>query len=603
MFDTLVQRRLLRPNDVHEVVEVEAEQDRRLAGLPWADMRRQAEGVARKSSAAPDVTLDGIYAQLGALVEAEPLDSLKLSELSAELRLVRPTERGRMLWRAAQEAGARIVVTTDIYLPKAELAEMLTACGYAGWDEILASGDDGVAKFDGSSFRRLREQYPGAVILHVGDNGNSDVKAARGGGVSAALVERPLDTVPPVGGGLPAKVDPRSTGALRGTSRRTAWGASASAALIEDWLDRNRGSADALDRIGYGVLGPALVGFSQYLAREAARSGVERLVFLAREGAILRRAYAAYRGDAALENEYAVVSTRMFGLADLIDPSSEASLHFLTKTSAPLRPGEFVSRILPGLPEPALRAACQRAGVAWGRRLTRKEAMRRLGPVFAEFTSELSAIGEAARPVLLEYLAELRTADPGTAIVDVGWAGSIQSALNRLTGETHTGYYLAVSDCPTTRAVPRLNGWLDQRFGGRMARDFRRVYARTPALEVLLANVESGSAAAVHRAVEGDGFTLEYLPNEFQGPDAERIARLQSRALEYVQDYAENASTLPPKMRELSFEAAFGPTFEFLTNPTLPQLRALRRAQFDGSYGVASARLGPWWIPTSLRRR
>ncbi len=601
MFDTLVQRRLLRPDDVHEVVGFEAGRDRRLAGLPWTDMRRQAEGVARKGSPTPDVTLDGIFEQLGAFADAELLASLKRAELRTELELVRPTARGRALWQAAREAGARIVVTTDIYLPKAELAAMLTACGYEGWDSIRASGADGVAKFDGSSFRSLREDYPGLRILHVGDNRHSDVRAARRSGVTAELLERPLDALPAARGGLPSNADPRKGRFRRSASRRTAWGASASAALTEDWLDRNRGRADVVDEIGYGVLGPALAGFSQYLGREAERSGIDRLIFLAREGAILRRAYEASHGRSALENDYAVISTRVLGLSGLVDPTSEESLHFLTKTSAPLTPADFVSRILPDVPEADVRAACRRAGVAWGRRLTRKEARRGLAPVFAEFAGELAAIGRAERPVLIDYLASLKTSDPGTAIVDVGWAGSIQSALNRLTGRTHTGFYLALSDSPTTRAVPRLHGWIDQRLGGRTARDFRRVYARTPALEVLLANTDHGSAAAVRRAP--DGFAFEYLPNEFQGTDAERIVRLQARALEYVRDYAENAESLPAEMRELSFEAAFGPVFEFLTSPSLSQLRALRGTQFDGSYGVRAARLGRWWIPTSLRRR
>src|SRR5690606_26192062 len=157
-------------------------------------------------------------------------------------------------------------------------------------------------------------------------------------GVQARELARPLDARVPVRSGLPTTADPRASRFRRTNWGSNEWGESIRAALTEDWLDRADGEIDVVDEIGYGVLGPALVGFSQYLGRRTASLGIDRLLFLAREGEILQRAYRAYFGDEAVQNEYLVISTRMLGLAELTDPESEASLRFLTKTSAPLRP-------------------------------------------------------------------------------------------------------------------------------------------------------------------------------------------------------------------------------------------------------------------------
>ena len=48
---------------------------------------------------------------------------------------------------------------------------------------------------------------------------------------------------------------------------------------------------DIHSRIGYEVLGPALLGYSSWLHSEAVKAGAEMIVFLSREGNLLKRAY------------------------------------------------------------------------------------------------------------------------------------------------------------------------------------------------------------------------------------------------------------------------------------------------------------------------
>jgi FMN phosphatase YigB (HAD superfamily) len=598
VYDTLVERRLLLPTDIHLLVGATAvEQSLVARPADWADARMRAENVARAEAAGPDVRLDEIYAQLRGLFADPALERVHEAELDAEVRLTRPTHRGRILWDAAQAAGATILVTSDIYLPKDAVAAILTDAGYTGWERLYVSGDDGIAKFDGSVFHLIKREFPGRRVLHIGDNPHSDARAARRAGVAALQVRRPFDAHVAAASALPRHVDPRSR--RRHVGARTTE-SSLVGALVERRIDTRDASPDPLDEIGYAVLGPALVGFAQYLHREAASRGVRRLLFLAREGRILQDAYLSYFGDDARDAEYAVLSTRMLGLAELTDPLSPQSLRFLTKTSAPVTAVDYVRRVLPDLEPVQVRAACARIGVDASKRLTFGDARARLPRLFEAFGPELAARGAAARPLLQEYLKQRGFGDRHTALVDSGWAGTIQDSLTRLTGAEQLGFYVGLSDTALTRSMPGLSALLDERRGGRVAVDFRRVYRRTPALEILLAYPDAGSAAELVPTADGS-LDVSYLPNEFLPEDRSTIRTIQTAALDFVREYAETARTLPSA--ELSREFALGPLLEFLATPSVAQLRALSGVRFDGSYGVRPARLGAWWIPTALRRR
>jgi FMN phosphatase YigB (HAD superfamily) len=609
VYDTLVQRRLLLPTDIHLVVGATATECG-LVRTPshWADIRERAEAVARSSARGPDVTLAEIYEQLNSMFSADRLLTLQDRELEAEISLTRPTARGLALWSWAQEASATIVVTSDIYLPSDALASILTRSGYAGWARIYVSGDAGIAKFDGTAFRRVREDFPGRRILHLGDNPHSDVARARAAGITALQIRRPFDAHSPTSSGLPREVDPRPADVAqrrRGPRESRELEVSLVSGLIEDRLDRRSGTADALDEIGYAVLGPALVGFVQYLHEAAGQAGIDRLLFLAREGLILQHAYQTLYAETAIDNDYAILSTRTLGLAELDDPLSPESLRFLTKTSAPVTPVDYLRRVLPVLAPDRVAAECRRAGIDPRHRMTFGEARQRLRPLFEAFAADLTEVGRAAKPVLQSYLRRLDTGSTGTAIVDSGWAGTIQGALNRITDRAHTGFYVALSDTPVTRTMTGLHAMLDERHGGIAARDFRRVYRRTPALEILLANPDSGSLASIAPAAENDvePFRLAFLPNEFGSADQETVRSLQTSAIEFVGDFAASSLELPAAFRNIPRGAALGPLLEFLTAPSLTQLSALSRVRFDGSYGVRPSRLGAWWIPTALRRR
>lgn len=596
LYDTLMARCFHEPGMVHTAVRLIASE--RGLGVPddWEAVRQGAESLARSRSTRSDIRFADIYH----LIDLDPAVKAKLQELEVEVETVsmRRTNRGARLYAAALAAGKRIVVTSDMYLPKAIIRDVLHRGHYRGEERLIVSGDDGVAKQDGTSFLYLAREFPAQVVLHIGDDPIKDVKRARSSGVDGRLLSRPGNS--PLGnwvgaGGWrlhePSAVESLQASILRG--------------LCEAHLDieRSAGPMGDVRAIGYNVLGPLLVGFSRFLDQEARRRGTDRLVFLAREGAIMQRGYVALQGDAALTSTYGVLSSRILGLANLSLDLDVEDMRFLTKSPIALTAGQFVRRVIPEIDDDRLSSALADAKVPAERRFHGCRADSALRPVFAALSDDLSELVRDTKAPLTQYLRSLELDDARTLVVDSGWVGTLQSAMGELLGTAVGGIYLGVHDTPASRNRSGMSGWVDGRLGGEYGKVLRTLYAHVQPLEVLLANAEVGSVVGIEtdRSVAG-GFSFAYLDSEFTGDAQETVAQLQDAAMAFISDWENAVSGLGEANGELLLRPALAPTLQLMTRPSLAQYRALGRLAFDGTYGVRPTVLGRWWVPDQFRR-
>jgi FMN phosphatase YigB (HAD superfamily) len=603
VFDTLISRLVLNPEAVHVVVAREAfDDEQRRTG--WPPARLFAEHRARASATRPDVRLTEIYSHVPAIATGVNAASLQAKELATELRLARPTRRGQALWKAAHAAGKSIVIATDIYLPRTFIEELLRSCGYDGWSALYVSGDDGTAKYDGTTFARLAGDFAGRRVLHIGDNLRSDVAAAKASGVEALHLRRPLER---------SRVE--STRAARYIDRRlrrrpddvTALQQSILGSLTESWLDNGVAPRTPLEQIGYRVLGPALVGFSQYLEQEARARSLSRIVFLAREGAMLKRAFDSHTTSTNVQTTYAILSTRSLGVASLSTSLTESDLQFLTKSPVAITARQYIARVLPDIDHERIDALLLECGVQPEQRLTSDAAVIELRSAFHHLLPELGDLATAQRDATISYLHSLGIQDAKTAMVDVGWQGTIQRAVSDLIGSPVTGVYWGLRRTELTSAMRGIDAWVDQRRGGADARLFSTLYWFSSAFEVLLANTASGSAAGVRfqkpKAGFGGEYAFTFLPLEFNQTDRDSIQAVQDAAIQFVEDFGALRGTFDAEALTLTRGVAHQQLVRLLTRPSIDQFNALKPISFDGTYGVSPQPLGNWWIPPKVPRR
>lgn len=593
VFDTLVTRLVSRPDDLHLIVGLELNADPRVPGAPpprrWHSARIRAERVARDSAPDSDVTLDQIFNELVHIFDPAVVLAGRKHEIRLERLLARPTRRGRMALEAANVTERSVVAATDIYLPGDLIKSILSALSL-NVDKVYISGDDGTAKFTGTTFRRMGRELSGPIV-HIGDNLVSDVRVPRKNGVAAFH--------------LP---DPRPALRVIDSSRRTQFRGlgpdaqqesqqSVLESLVAVKIADANWQIDSLEHIGYSALGPTLLGFAQYVHNRAVENSVTRLSFAAREGKILREAYMAL--PQSLPSSDALISTRLLGMATLQSPLTEANIEFLAKTPIALSPRDFIKRALADVSDEIIATRCATHGIDPERRYTRREATDRLAPLFREFTPELQLVGLAAAKPAVEYLSSLGLDKSSSALVDIGWAGTIQRAVNSLMNVDTSGFYLGVRDVPQTRDTPSISGWFDERHGGRDRDTFDSLYKRVPILEVLLADPWVGSIASVDRV--DDEFVFSRLPREFSDDDAERITRLQRAALHFVADWVQSTADIP-SLYYIDKYVAISRLLALATTPSPGQLRQLHKIKFDGTYGLRSTTLGNWWLPEYVRQ-
>jgi FMN phosphatase YigB (HAD superfamily) len=435
VFDTLIERPLAGADDVHRVVAL------RVSAPDFVVRRRSAEAEARRT-AHGEIALADIVA-VGVARHGGDAAALAAAEIRAEFDLALPRAAGLALLNAARAAGKRIVIASDTALPHDAVERMLRAVGVDAFDALCVSSALGARKSTGALYQRVLADTglrPEQVLV-VGDHALSDEAM-------------------PVSLGLRACRMPSAAETAGGFARFAAWsgraadatlGGSVLAGLLvrrlysDPGMSRDRAALVQGTRadIGYAVVGPLLVAFSQWLAGRACDDGVRRLHFVAREGRLLLDAFRRlHAGDAALPAaDYLVLSRRAVSVPAM--RTREDVLEVARTAWLPTALGEFLSRRFGLHLDDQELDALDAAGL-WPRERVVSVISGRvdaLVPVLDALMERILACAAEEREALAAYLVEHALGE-GSAIVDVGYAASTQARLCALSGARVHGYYL-----------------------------------------------------------------------------------------------------------------------------------------------------------------
>lgn len=175
LFDTLLFRPFFVPDDLFCQMEQE------LSVSNFAALRTQAENHLRRHRK-QELTLLEIYQALRetlSLTEATMQAWMQL-EQDMELQYCYPRNSGMALFQAAKEAGKKVAIVTDMYLPEAQIAAMLRKIGAGAYDRLFLSAKLGFSKANGGVYRRLKTECCAPNrFLQIGDNRIADVEIPR----------------------------------------------------------------------------------------------------------------------------------------------------------------------------------------------------------------------------------------------------------------------------------------------------------------------------------------------------------------------------------------------------------------------------------------
>lgn len=287
LFDTLIFRPFSEPTDLFYIV------GQKFGYMDFKRIRMEAEFFARirkhERCGSYEVTLSEIWEQLEDMTGLDKKLGMQ-AEMEAELSLCYANPYMQQVYRKLREAGRRIVMISDMYLSEMELDQLLKRCGYDGYEKIFVSCGEQRSKGNGSIFDHVRNMYQNdqnnqkdqkdcndrhkLTFAHVGDNRRSDGEMAKKHGFTPflysnvnqnTLLYRCYDMSPMIGGAYRGLVNNRIYGGLCRYSRNGEY--------------------------GYIYGGLFVTGYCAFIHRYCKAHGIEKILFLSRDGEILKKAY------------------------------------------------------------------------------------------------------------------------------------------------------------------------------------------------------------------------------------------------------------------------------------------------------------------------
>ena len=167
IFDTLLTRRVLYPDDVFALLA------QRNGIENFISLRKKAEARLSREGGVPNIY--DIYQQLGPATVKQEI------EMETEIMLSRKAMVDMLDY--ARDQMKTVYLVSDMYLPKQVIKALLDNLGIdMDISKILVSCDCGVSKSNGL-FDILRDRVGDKKILHIGDNYEADILAAKRHGI------------------------------------------------------------------------------------------------------------------------------------------------------------------------------------------------------------------------------------------------------------------------------------------------------------------------------------------------------------------------------------------------------------------------------------
>lgn len=296
VFDTLILRPFSKPTDVFFFV------GEKLGYLDFERIRQEMEWKARQEAYAKRGTYEITYEEIWETVEKEtgiPKEKGKKIEWEIEKKYCFANPYFLEVVRELQKYKTKIIITSDMYLRKQQIGELLKTNGYPEFEEIFVSCEHCASKGDGTLYDVVRLSIGEQLsYIHVGDNKVSDQKKAIEKGFKVIAYQNVNE--------FGNKYRAEDMSAIIGSMYR---------GITNAFLHNGLNEYSIEYEYGYIYGGLFVLGYCQFIHEYLKTSKVDKILFLARDGDILNKIYQKLYPQEADLCEYVywsrIVATKM----------------------------------------------------------------------------------------------------------------------------------------------------------------------------------------------------------------------------------------------------------------------------------------------------
>lgn len=519
IFDTLLKRDVPEPTDVFRIVERKANEKN------FYEKRRRAEVLARSGGRRKEITLDDIYSCYSGIRK----NILKEIEICTEIELSTINKDIQNIFQYALRH-ARVILISDMYLPRSIIELLLKKNGISGYEKLYISSEIGLTKANGSIFEYVCNDLkikPNRV-MHIGNSFKADYLKPKKCGIPSykiATYKRKLqrDYLPKESG-----FDNRA---------------------FEIFLNNHVDADEKYYQFGYEVFGPLLYGFVKWIYTEAYKEGIKQIMFLSRDGFVMKKLYDSLGYNKDIPSLYIEVSRRSLRVPRLAKNSEYEKV--MSSLSVPNMTNIIQIFDSLGLDADNYREQVKKHNFNFTMRLKRDNLVcdEKMKELYEEIHGELTKNADDEYSKLMDYLKQFDFSKK-TAIVDIGWAGTMQKALTDTLNDMNIdndiyGYYVGMtkkSKITLRGQEGRAKGYAFDCFN---RQDVEMVSSYIGLIESMFLEQDGSVKKYIQRNNEiiAERYSYEYrMPNGELMFEAKVIDRIQKGAFQFAHDY--NASIL-----------------------------------------------------------
>jgi len=272
VFDTLVLRPFQEPTDLFYIV------GQKLEYMDFADIRAQAEQKIRskmqKKKKSGEISIHEIYGYLEKYCGIDAKSGIS-AEYETETDLIYPNPFMKQVYDIVKNSGKKIIAVTDMYLTGEMIKNILNKCGYTDISEIFVSNEHQCGKYNGKLFKKVKEKIgKNFTYVHIGDNWQSDFESPKKYKIDSVYYEN----VNSKGG----YYRPYDMSAVAGSAYR---------GIVNAHFYSGANKYTMAYEYGFMCGGIFVLGYCGFIHEYAKTNRIDKILFLARDGEVLKKVY------------------------------------------------------------------------------------------------------------------------------------------------------------------------------------------------------------------------------------------------------------------------------------------------------------------------
>ena len=437
IFDTLISRRISEPEFILDLTELKI--NHRFGEKSDFKLKRlQAELQIRNKFPDNDCDIDQIYDELKKITKwkDDKLEFAKKIEVNIEIQISAPKKEViKVLKDVAKRSKKEVNLISDMHLGKKEITEILEKNGIYDYQSLYLSSEQNKRKDNGSMWEFYSELYKNSELIHIGDNETSDVQIPGDYEIKNfhLMSNKALFQLSNIGKAL-GNIEPKraSDSIELGLILHK---------LFSNPLRYNQDHFNVLLKsaceFGYSFMGPVVLNYILWLMQKAKEESASVIFFCAREGYILKQIFeivSSHLSERKVQGKYLYVSRRALSVAAIeeekdiegpLDIFYEGKLQDLIKSRFGLD--------LEDIPNEDIKLPDNKGKV-----------FKLLQP----YRQEIIKNAEKERKNYLEYFSRQmeECTDERMILSDIGYSGTIQYYLSKISGYTFEGCYFATDN-------------------------------------------------------------------------------------------------------------------------------------------------------------